>query len=118
MAPTNQIIICGKSVFSTAVEVLLAARPEFDVQRLHPRLPGVAESILARQPDVVIVEQSEATLILALLHHDVPLIELDPQNNKLRVLHRRSIAISGVDDLVSAVGQAAGELSDWLEQEH
>lgn len=100
---TKRIILCGKSVFLTAVEAALAARPDLKVQRLHPCLPDIAERIVSRQADVVMVEDTEEHLILVLLRRDVLLIELNTMNNGFRLLGGLPITISDVDDLVRAI---------------
>ncbi|MCP4542718.1 MAG: hypothetical protein GY832_36815 [Chloroflexi bacterium] len=103
----QRIIICGTSIFLSAIEAGLAAWPGLEVIHFHPHLPGVVERIAALEPDMVVVEQNDAhgDLVLALLSRGLPLVELDAQTGQGTFLTGRKFPISGAEDMVRLLKQ-------------
>jgi hypothetical protein len=93
----SRIVVCGTSIFLSAIEVSLAGRTANEVVRAPPHL----SSIIALEPNVVILERNDgdADLKLALLERGFPLIELDADPNRGALLTSRRVSISRVSEL-------------------
>ncbi len=108
-ANTNRqrIIICGTSIFLSAIEAGLATWPGLEVIHFHPHLPGAVERIADLEPDMIVVEQNEShsDLTLALVSRSLPLVELDALTGQGTLLTGRKLPISGAEDMVRLLEQ-------------
>ncbi len=103
----QRIIICGTSIFLSAIEAGLTALPELEVIHFHPHLPGVVERIADLEPDMIVVEQNDThgDLALALLNRSLPLVELDALTGQGTFLTGRKFPISGAEDMTRLLKQ-------------
>ncbi len=102
----QRIIICGKSIFLSAIEAGLAALPELEVIHFHPHLPGAMKRIADLEPDMIVVEQNNthSDLILALLNQNLSLVELD-EAGQGTFLTGRKLPISDAEDMAHFLEQ-------------
>ena len=107
MSHSPRIVVCGKSVFLTAVEAGLTALPGVQVDRLNPHLPGLAARIEALAPDAVLVEWNGrcGELAFRLLDRGLPVIALDANKDTITVLGGRQIEASSAADLIQVIAQ-------------
>ena len=100
-----QIIICGQSIFLTAIEASLANLPEFVVKRLALSYPGLVERIAAMEPDLILLEgfNGHGELALALLNRGLALLELHPQSGQVTLLSGRQHSITEPKELLQLI---------------
>ncbi len=106
---TQRIIICGESIFLSAIESGLATLSGLEVIHFHPHLPDVVARMADLKPDMIIVEQNDThgDLALALLSRDLPLVKLDAQTGQGTFLTGRKFPISGVEDVTRLLDQVS-----------
>jgi hypothetical protein len=96
-----RIVVCGQSIFAHALEAALKEDAAVDVIRLHPHLPAIVERITEFRPTVVLLENSaeHSALVLALLEHDIPLVQLDVESGASRLLTGRALPLASDPDV-------------------
>ncbi len=99
MSITRRIILCGDSMFIKAIEAGLAEHPYLYIQRLDLTMTGLLSRIMAFEPDLVMVAEDETPddLILALLKHSLPLVQL--HNNQTALLTRQAVSLLCAADI-------------------
>jgi len=111
---TQRIIICGESIFLSAIASGLTALPGLEIIHFHPHLPSIVERMADLEPVMIVVEQNDAysDLILILLSQDLPLVELNIRAGQGTLLTGRKFPVSSAEDMVRLLEQAvvfAGE---------
>ncbi len=108
---THRIIICGESIYLSAIESGLAALPGLETVHVRPHLPDVVTRMAELEPDMIIIEQNDThhDLIPALLSRGLPLVELDARAGQGTFLTGRKVPISGAEDVVRLLLMAADE---------
>ena len=79
-------------MFISGLQATLVSMPELDLQVVEPSPESIREQVIARAPDVLILEAEllEGDLSLSLLQEfsELKLIGLDLENNRLLVFSR------------------------------
>lgn len=105
----TQIILCGASLLTDAIEASLRNIAAFEVERLDLNQANTAALVAARQPTVVIVEMPNDCvnndLIITLLRQRLPVIGVDLANSELVVMSSSNIHAGAVADLERVVRQ-------------
>ena len=89
--PTNdplRVVVCGASLFLSAVADSLRPLSEVQVFRLSLRFPATLAYVVNMAPDVVIIDQEDddGGLVRALLNHGLPLVEVDATESTIMIL--------------------------------
>ncbi len=92
MSQMQRVLLCGKSLFISGLQVTLAKAPELDLQLVEPLPESIRERIRTWAPDVLIVETEllNDTLSLSVLqdYPELKLIGLDIEDNRLLIFSR------------------------------
>ncbi len=101
------VVVCGASLFISAIADSLRPLPEVQVFHLNLRSPSTLAYVVDMAPDVVIIDRADdnAELVRALLKHDLPLIEVDANENAVTLLSGRRVPISETGDLVRLISE-------------
>ncbi len=108
----QRIVICGTSIFVSAIESGLDAMAIGEVLGFNPHLPKALTRITALQPNVVIMERAADNDVLAqaFLYQGFPIIILDEA-------HRKITALSGpLYPAVEVVEAGMGELTQVIKK--
>ena len=108
MGNSLHIVTCGYNLYLDSIVAGLEQVETLNITRLHVR-PDVVLRIIALAPDVVIVDNCarSSELVLALLHHGFPVLELDAQQSAVSVLSKQHIPVLTITDLLHVVERAA-----------
>ncbi len=102
------VVVCGVSLFLSAVADSLRPLPEVQVFQLSLRFPATVAYIVNMAPDVVIIDRDDDNegLVQALLNHGLPLVEVDATESAVTVLSGRRVPISEMGDLVRLISES------------
>ena len=103
------IVVCGVSLFLSAVADSLRPLPEMQVFQLNLRFPATLAYVVGMAPDAVIIDRddNDEGLALALLKHGLPLIEVDATKSTVTILNGHRVQVSETSDLVDAIRRMA-----------
>lgn len=104
MNSIHRVVIYGHSIFLMAIEVGLVNQPGLEVVRLSGCPLEAIESIVALNPHLVVVEQTNGynELIVSLLRRGLALVELN-EKGQGTLLTRRNVPVSSPTDLVRLI---------------
>ncbi len=104
-----RVIVCGASLFISAVADSLRPLPEVQVFHLSLRFPATLAYVVTMAPDVVIMdhEDDDGGLVRALLNHGLPLVEVDTTESTITILSGHQVQVSETEDLVRVIKQIA-----------
>ncbi|MCP4542037.1 MAG: hypothetical protein GY832_33340 [Chloroflexi bacterium] len=104
-----RVVVCGASLFLSAVADSLRPLPEVQVFQLNLRFPATLAYVIDMAPDAVIIDRddNDVGLVRALLNHGLPLIEVDASESTVTILSGRQVQVSETEDLVDAIRRIA-----------
>ncbi len=107
MPSPYRIIICGQSIFLMAIKAGLAALPEVEVERVTPCLPDLVKQVMAKQPDLIVIEENNGhgDLALTLLSRGLNIVEINPNSSQVTLLTGRRYPITELEDMVHLIEQ-------------
>lgn len=103
-----RVVVCGASVFLSAVADSLRPLSEVQVFHLSLRFPTTVAYVVDMAPDVVIIDRDndDQGLVRALLNHGLPLVEVDANENTVTLLNGRRVPISEIGDMVRLISES------------
>lgn len=105
-----RIVLCGQSVFLTAIEAGLSALLEVEITHFNPHLPEADKRIMALKPAMVVMDRDSinGNLALGLLNGGLPVVALDAADNGGMLLTARKMTLAGAEDMIRLVSEVVG----------
>jgi len=103
-----RVVVCGASVFLSAVADSLRPLSEVQVFHLSLRFPTTVAYVVDMAPDIVIIDRDndDQGLVRALLNHGLPLVEVAANENTVTLLNGRRVPISEIGDMVRLISES------------
>ncbi len=114
MPAPYRIIICGESIFLMAIKAGLAALPEIEVERVTPCLPNLVEQVMAKQPDLIVIEENNdhGDLALTLLSRGLSIVEIHPNSSQVTLLTGHRYPIAELKDMIDLIERVRVEIRE------
>ena len=104
---TRTVVLYGGNLVMSTIGASLEQKPEFRVQRIDGRLPGILDALEAALPDAVLFDlaagQPDFAINLLRKHPTIMLIGVDLLDNKMLVLSGEQSRLLTADDLAQVM---------------